>query len=743
MTNNDKPKDGSEEPRPASPRGRQASRQAPQPVESRPRRYMVAALPQPHPATPGAAVPALDGDTVRRLLEDDPEVRVLRRLRDAAGNPGAQAPGFPAVVVAEMTVEHVEALRRQYPQLYFERDRLLTYSDVPQPPRRRRPALAVVPPGVESTFAFLIRDADGTPLPGASVLVTGHGWPAQASTGTDGRAVVTMVGETPESITGVTVRPRSGYWSVHVDRPALSTTRDNLLEPMRLSETFAGFPGKQVFGWGQQAMNLDRLPPTLRGAGVKIAIIDSGADVRHPDLRDRVRAGVDLVDGAPDGWSIDAAYHGSHCAAVVSGADDGRGVVGFAVEAEVHACKIFPDGRFSDLIQALDYCIEQQIDVVNLSLASRHQSSLVAAKIEQAREAGVACVVAAGNDGGPVGFPGILPGVLTVAAVGKADAFPPGTTHETEIRGPMTGDGYFSPRFTCHGPEIDVCAPGVAVLSAVPSDGYAVLDGTSMAAPHVAGLAALVLAHHGDFQGPFSGRDSRRVDHLFHIIRSSCVPLNLGDLHRTGAGMPNALRALAPALAQITPEPVEADTLLGQLTAEMTGAGLLACADWGQGGDSGHMGQGGQADPGAQSGMPPHPGMATQAACSAGATANGPVPGGLVTGGPRGRATATGGGVPPADQRAAPGGAGTRGKRGGTAAAQPYANGPGRGRTPAAGGRTPGGAAGDVPAGPRAANGTPMAATGPGGVEQAAMAWLAEEMRAAGLLGDDPADPME
>ncbi|MEV7808035.1 S8 family serine peptidase [Microbispora sp. NPDC088329] len=715
MTSNDKPKDGSEEPRPASPRGRQTSRQAPQPVQPRPRRYIVAALPQPHPAAP-----ALDGDTVRRLLEDDPEVRVLRRLRGAAGNPGAQAPGFPAVVVAEMTAEHVEALRRQYPQLYFERDRLLTYSDVPQPPRRRRAAPAVVPPGVESTFAFLVRDADGTPLPGASVLVTGHGWPAQTSTGADGRAVVTMVGETPESITAVAVRPRSGYWSVHIDRPALSTTRDNLIEPTRLSETFAGFPGKQVFGWGQQAMNLDRLPPTLRGAGVRIAIIDSGADVRHPDLRDRVRAGVDLVDGEPDGWSVDAAYHGSHCAAVVSGADDGRGVVGFAVEAEVHVCKIFPGGRFSDLIEALDYCVEQRVDVVNLSLASRHHSPLVAAKIEQAREAGVACVVAAGNDGGPVGFPGTLPGVLTVAAVGKADAFPPGTAHEAEIHGPMTGDGYFSPRFTCHGPEIDVCAPGVAVLSAVPPDGYAALDGTSMAAPHVAGLAALVLAHHGDFQGPYGARDARRVDRLFHIIKSSCVPLNLGDLHRSGAGMPNALRALAPALAQITPEPVEADALLGELTAEMTGAGLLASSAWGTGGS-------GQTGPGAQ------PGTAPQAAYGTGTTANGPVRGGLVTGGPRGHATTSGGGVPSAEQGGAPGGAGTRAKRGGSAAARPYATGP------AGGDRAPG----DVPAGPRTANGTPAAGTGPAAREQAAMAWLTEEMRAAGLLGEDPADPAE
>ncbi|WP_405086238.1 S8 family serine peptidase [Microbispora sp. NBC_01389] len=781
MTTNDKPKDAIGEPRPATPRGRQASRQAPRPVEPRPRRYMVAALPQPDPAAPGAAAPAYDDDTVRRLLEDDPEVRVLRRVRGrAAGYPGAAVPGFPAVVVAETTPEHVEALRRQYPQLHVERDRLLTYSEVPRPPRRRRPAPVVAPPGLESTFAVLVRDADGTPLPGASVLVTGHGWPGQAVTGADGRAVVTMAGETPESITGLTVRPRSGYWSVHVERPALSTTRDNLVEPVRLAETFGGFPDRQVFGWGQQAMNLDRLPPTLRGAGIRIAIVDSGADIRHPDLRERVRAGIDLVDAEPEGWTADTAHHGSHCAAVISGADDGRGIVGFAVEAEVHACKIFPGGRFSDLIEALDYCVEQGVDVVNLSLASRHHSPLVAAKIEQAREAGVACVVAAGNDGGPVAFPGTLPGVLTVAAVGKADAFPPGTAHEAEIDGPVTGDGYFSPRFTCRGPEIDVCAPGVAVLSAVPPDAYAVLDGTSMAAPHVAGLAALVLAHHGDFRAAYAGRDARRVDRLFQIIRSSCVPLNLGDVHRTGAGMPNALRALAPALAQITPEPAGTDPLLGRLAAEMTEAGLLAPA--GQGGRSGHPaypGQTGQAGPGAQHGL------AGQAAYAVGGTANGPMsggslPGGLIPGGTRGDAK---GGVSGLDPRGGAGGGGSPGRRGsgssdgpsggpsgapsgGQSATRSYATGStGSGRAQGArGGAGEAAPAVDVTTGggARTANGSPPAATGssigspigsptgppmgpsvipgtgtPVGAapyEQAALAWLTEEMRAAGLI---------
>src|SRR5690606_41811331 len=70
----------------------------------------------------------------------------------------------------------------------------------------------------------------------------------------------------------------------------------------------------------------------------------------------------------------------------------------FAVEAEVHVCKIFPGGRFSDLIEALDHAIGEGIDVVSLGLACRHPSQLVAAKIDQARNAGVACVVAARSE---------------------------------------------------------------------------------------------------------------------------------------------------------------------------------------------------------------------------------------------------------------------------------------------------------------------------------------------------------
>jgi subtilisin family serine protease len=425
------------------------------------------------------------------------------------------------------------------------------------------------------TFTFLIEDADGNPVHNAGVYVTGSGWPAHAITGPTGKATVTMPGETTETIRSVVVRPVSGHWSARLERPALSTAHDNLVTLQSLSESFPGFPDQQAFGWGQRAMHLHRLPPTFRAGGIRIAVIDSGVSTEHPDLRDQIAGGLDLVDRAERGWSVDTIYHGSRCAGIVTASDNGRGVIGIAVESLVYAVKIYPTGRLSDLIEALDYCIDEEIDIANVGLSVSRPSQLVTAKIEEARHAGVACVAAAGDGGGPVTFPGSLPTVLTVAAIGKVDTFPAGSSHAAEVYGPHTGEGYFSPRFTCHGPEVDVCAPGVAILSVAPSDGYAVWDGTFMAAAHITSIAALTLAHHGDFSNSFSKRNASRVDHLFQLIKNSCTPLELGAPHRTGAGLPDALHLLGPALAGIPAVPGEVLSLLDQLTTEMIQAGLL------------------------------------------------------------------------------------------------------------------------------------------------------------------------
>jgi subtilisin family serine protease len=95
---------------------------------------------------------------------------------------------------------------------------------------------------------------------------------------------------------------------------------------------------------------------------------------------------------------------------------------------------------------------------------------------------------------------------------------------------------------------VDVCAPGVGIVSSVPPSNFAAWDGTSMAAPHISGLAALMLAHHPAFQGQTRMRSAERVERLFQLIRMSARRVSLADPTRVGYGMPDALVALGLAL---------------------------------------------------------------------------------------------------------------------------------------------------------------------------------------------------
>jgi subtilisin family serine protease len=307
-------------------------------------------------------------------------------------------------------------------------------------------------------------------------------------------------------------------------------------------------------------MGFERVPPHYLGRGVRIGLIDSGASDRHPDLGDRLADGLDLVSGDAKAWRDDLIGSGTHCATLIAGVDDETGVVGLASEAELHVCKVFPEGRVSDLIEALDYCIEQQIDIAQISLVTTEPSTLLAAKIEQARRSGVLCIAAAGDSGGPVAFPANLPSVLAVGALGRIGTYPPNSCHAEQVRGALTPEGFFGAASSNTGPGLDLCAPGVAVIGGLPPAAYGPLDGTAVACAHVSSLAALVLAHHPDFHTTFRVRGPQRVDHLRSLILASCRPLvpmySRGDgalegWARFGAGIPDAAVAvgIAPPLA--------------------------------------------------------------------------------------------------------------------------------------------------------------------------------------------------
>jgi subtilisin len=212
-----------------------------------------------------------------------------------------------------------------------------------------------------------------------------------------------------------------------------------------------------------------------RGKGVKVAVLDTGIDFNHPDLAPNYKGGVSFV---PDETTpMDHNRHGSHCAGIIGAALNGLGVVGVAPAAYLYAVKVMSrsgSGNWSWLIAGLDWCTRNGIHVASMSLGGTAPSA-VQRMCDLAFSKGVLLVAAAGNSGGPVEHPARYASVIAVSAIDAANQLA---------------------AFSCRGPEVELCAPGVDVLSTVPGGGYARLSGTSMACPHVSGAAALAWSTH-------------------------------------------------------------------------------------------------------------------------------------------------------------------------------------------------------------------------------------------------------
>lgn len=379
---------------------------------------------------------------------------------------------------------------------------------------------------------------DDKPVANANVTIESAGFPQEGVTDKNGMVTLPVFSAGGAGqVRSIFVRPTEGHWNRILQTPSLSTGTVNLIKLHPISEMLPDFPKNAEYGWGQQLMGLERLPDEYTGKGVRIAIIDSGADTSHPALK-HIQSGLDLTNGNDTkSWSKDVIGHGTHCAGVITGnSPETEAIRGFAPEAEIHIFKVFPGGQFSSLLDALATCIELGIDVVNMSLGSGDASDVVEQQIEEAIQNGVACVVAAGNSGGPVQYPARSPNVLAVAALGMLNQFPSDTWEATTVMPGHVSGRFFSPSFTCFGPEIGVAAPGVGIVSSVPG-GFDPQSGTSMAAPHVTGLAALLLAHHPLFKSSLRERNASRVSGLFSLIRSIAQPLQMSS-DRAGAGMP-------------------------------------------------------------------------------------------------------------------------------------------------------------------------------------------------------------
>jgi subtilisin len=490
-------------------------------------------------------------------------VEIIRRLR-GNGSPIAQS----EVVVARMDEQRGEALRLNAPpHVIFEPDTPLGYSHMAVPELMGWQPVARAMPYPRPRRELRVRvlgEAD-RPIPNAVVNLYGPGFPAQAITDPSGQASLQADAVDGDGTVAIHVRPAADYWERYIHNPSLEVGQMNVIRLNSLERTAARFPGEAPYGWGQRTMKFDRVPAEWTGAGVKIGLIDSGCDNSHPQLRHIVQ-GTDLTrerdaqstrDQDTRGWRSDELAHGTHCAgtiAAAAGPSQGTcGIIGCAPAAEVHVFKVVPGGHSSDLIEALDQCIARELDIVQIGVSSELFSELVAQKITEARLHGVACVAAAGNSGGAVQFPGNVPGVLTVSAVGKLGEYPQDTRHAQRTLPQLIGpSGIYATNFSCWGPQIGVCGPGVAIVSSVPGGGYAAWDGSSMAAAHVVGLSALLLAHHPMLQSiNYGGRAEQRVSVLFDMLRAAGIPYAQVDPNRVGAGLPDLQQV--PGLSPVNP----------------------------------------------------------------------------------------------------------------------------------------------------------------------------------------------
>ena len=219
---------------------------------------------------------------------------------------------------------------------------------------------------------------------------------------------------------------------------------------------------------------------TSTGDGVKVAILDTGIDGTHPDLEGKVAGGDDFTG---IGSYSDDNGHGTHVSGTVAAIfSNDTGVYGVAPSASLYAVKVLDStgsGYLDWIIAGIQWAIDNDIDIINMSLGTTSDMQSLEDACNVAYEADILIVAAAGNSGNKPGnrdtveYPG---GYASVIAVAASDS--------NDLRA----------SFSSTGPDVELIAPGVSILSSIPGGGYAYYSGTSMASPQVAGVAALVLS---------------------------------------------------------------------------------------------------------------------------------------------------------------------------------------------------------------------------------------------------------
>ncbi|MDX1453884.1 MAG: S8 family serine peptidase [Gammaproteobacteria bacterium] len=335
--------------------------------------------------------------------------------------------------------------------------------------------------------------------------------------------------------------------------------------------------------WGHTAISAtDAWAAGHRGAGVRVAVLDSGIDAEHPDIAPNLNAALSASFIPGEGWNVRPGTffnHGTHVAGTIAAADNGFGIIGVAPDAEIIAVKVLSEysggGSFSAILNGIVYSAQVGADVINMSLgasiprncgvnvpgnvgnasACADFFSVFARGVKYARDMGATVIASAGNDARDLDhdsslkkFPAEVNGVLSISATGPTGWALDPVNADLDKLASYSNYGQSSIDFSAPGgdyiyPGNDVCAVVVyqycwamdMVFSTI-SGGWSWSAGTSMAAPHASGVAALIIGKNG------GSMDPQAVEKALRQSADDLGKAGNDDAH--GMGRVNALRAV-------------------------------------------------------------------------------------------------------------------------------------------------------------------------------------------------------
>jgi thermitase len=370
--------------------------------------------------------------------------------------------------------------------------------------------LAAPPPAVrpaDSDFSpqeIVVGFKAGTTLPQMAMVHRQAGGRVQDTIPAIGAQVVTIpAGTVGQSIRRYTAHP----WVTYA-------------EPNYIAEVVAE-PNDPYFSaqWGLHKVEASAAWDTTTGsAGVSIAILDTGVDQNHPDLSDKIAKNVNFTDST----TVDDVHgHGTHVAGIAAASTNNAiGVAGLGYDSTIMNVKVLGDsgsGYYSWVVSGITWAADNGAQVINMSLGGTASSRALEDAINYAWSKGVIVVAAAGNGGTSSPFyPAYYANCIAVAATDRYDA---------------------RASWSNYGDWVDVAAPGVSIYATLKGSSYGYKSGTSMASPHVAGLAALVFTAVTDSNG-----NGHLNDEVRSSIESTCDDIGVSGI---GSGRINAARAVA------------------------------------------------------------------------------------------------------------------------------------------------------------------------------------------------------